>query len=109
MYRASTTANQVLLNNPNYSTAYSTTSASPPRPLVRYSSTGPQNNPSHGTLEGVSSTYDVIKNDPHPTEGERDYQVLEEMEGGTYEVPIQMKGNITFIDDDQDYSTLQHQ
>ena len=98
MYRTSTTANQVLLDNPTYST-----SASSPRPLVRYSSTGPQNNPFHGTLEGVSSTYDVIKNDLHPE------RVLEEMEGGTYEVPIQMKGNVTSIDDDQDYSTLQHQ
>ena len=86
---------------------YSTTSMTQPRPLVQYSSTGPQDNPTHGTLEGVSSTYDIIKNDPPPTEGDHDYQVLEEKEGGVYGVPVNTGGNITSIE--EDYSTLQHQ
>ena len=34
-------------------------------------------------------------------EGEHDYQVPEEMEGGTYEVPFQTRGDINSIDDDQ--------
>ena len=106
MYRASTTANQVLLDNPNYSTPYSTTSASPLRPLVQYSSVGPQDMPTQGT----SSTYDFIKKDTHSTKGKHDYQVLEEMAGGAYEVPIQIKENVTSIDDDQeDYSKLHRQ
>ena len=97
-YYSCRTADHALFENPTYST----TSVPQPCPLVRYGSTGPQDNPTHGTLEGVSSTYDIIKYDPSLIVGEHDYQVPEEMEGGAYEVPVNTGGNITSIDNDQE-------